>query len=90
MMTLTLQPAFEKAYRKRIATNSKLVKKVRERVSLFQKNPNNPLLLDHKLRGNLEGVRAFSITGDIRIIYHCVDDTHREFLDIGTHNQVYR
>lgn len=45
-------------------------------------------LNDHALSGNLQGKRAFSITGDIRVIYVELED-RLIFLDIGTHNQVY-
>jgi len=47
------------------------------------------LLKDHPLTGKKQGLRAFSITGDVRIVYHFVSDDFVEFLDIGSHNQVY-
>ncbi len=34
-------------------------------------------------------LRAFSVTGDIRIVYFEINDESVLFLDIGTHNQVY-
>lgn len=37
----------------------------------------------------MAGKRAFWITGDIRVVYRVRGDTVY-FLDIGTHNQVYR
>jgi len=46
------------------------------------------LLQDHLLMGKLEGYRAFSVTGDIRVVYYIHDQT-AYFVDIGTHNQVY-
>jgi len=46
-------------------------------------------LHDHALTGKLAGKRAFSIAGDIRVIYVEFDD-FIVFLDIGTHNQVYK
>lgn len=45
-------------------------------------------LHDHALTGKLAGKRAFSMAGDIRIIYIELEDSI-VFLDIGTHNQVY-
>lgn len=50
-----------------------------------RENPIN----DHSLAGSLVGKRAFSITGDIRVIYHEADQYY-EFLDVGTHSQVYK
>lgn len=43
---------------------------------------------DHVLTGSLQGRRAFSISGDVRVIYIELEDKII-FLDIGTHNQVY-
>ncbi|MDO8609629.1 MAG: type II toxin-antitoxin system mRNA interferase toxin, RelE/StbE family [bacterium] len=48
----------------------------------------NPLLKDHKLIGSLNGLRAFSITGDVRVVYRIEGDI-LELYDIGSHNQVY-
>lgn len=79
---------FKKAYRKRIQSNEKLVKRFKERYDLFENDPSNPVLKDHSLSGKMQGYRAFSITGDIRIVYYIFKDT-AYFVDIGTHNQVY-
>ena len=87
-MNIEVHPHFRKNYRKRIFTNSKLVDKVKERIALFSNNPKSPLLKDHQLTGDMKGYRAFSVTGDIRIVYFREDDTVWLF-DIGTHNQVY-
>jgi mRNA-degrading endonuclease YafQ of YafQ-DinJ toxin-antitoxin module len=46
-------------------------------------------LNDHALLGKLEGKRAFWVAGGIRVIYVEADD-FIVFLDIGSHNQVYR
>lgn len=43
---------------------------------------------DHALTGKLTGKRAFSVAGDIRVIYVELEDAI-VFLDIGSHNQVY-
>lgn len=48
------------------------------------------MLNDHQLTGDLEGKRAFNITGDIRVVYRQIDEEAIEFLDIGSHNQVYK
>ena len=46
-------------------------------------------LYDHALTGKLDGKRAFSVTGEIRVIYVELEDAI-VLLDIGTHNQVYK
>jgi len=45
-------------------------------------------LRDHKLIGKKKNFRAFSVTGDIRVVYIIVDSNIWLF-DIGSHNQVY-
>ncbi len=63
--------------------------KFEERLSLFLTNPSIPILKSHPLKGNLLGLRAFSVTGDIRVIYKILDKDTAKFVDIGAHNQVY-
>lgn len=82
-------PEFVKSYRKRIENNSKLIKKVAERIKLFKAYPQNPLLKDHALFGKKCHLRAFWITGDIRITYFPISKDEVIFMDIGSHNQVY-
>lgn len=79
---------FKSNYKKRILPFKSLDKKFEERYDLFILNPNSPLINDHSLKGASKGYRAFSITGDIRVIYY-VKENIAYFVDIGTHNQVY-
>lgn len=81
--------SFKKNYAKRIQGNKNLEKRFEDRYDIFIENPTNELLKDHPLTGKMQGYRAFSITGDVRVIYYI----HEEivyFVDIGTHNQVYK
>lgn len=79
---------FRKHFAKRIANSPSLRKKFDARLILFFDNSSNPLLNDHPLKGDQSGRRAFSVTGDVRVVYRKTDDTIT-FLDIGSHNQVY-
>jgi mRNA-degrading endonuclease YafQ of YafQ-DinJ toxin-antitoxin module len=88
MITFELCAGFRRAYRKRIGNNSTLHKRIGKRIELFRRNRAFPLLHDHALKGTKEGLRSFSVTGDIRIIYYIYDNI-AYFVDIGTHNQVY-
>ena len=88
-MKIELHPSFKKFYQKRIRPSPKLITKTEERIILFSKDPFNPVLQNHKLEGKKAHLRAFSITGDIRIVYYPVRKNECLFLDIGTHNQVY-
>ena len=88
-MNIKRHPDFKKHYRQRIDNNPKLVKKTMERLQLFQENPSNPILKDHQLKGDKSEFRAFSVTGDIRIVYLPEPQDEVILLDIGSHNQVY-
>ena len=88
-MKIDFHASFHKAYKKRISRNLKLVLQVAERIELFRQNPRQPLLKDHTLTGKQSSLRAFSITGDIRIVYFSLSANQVLFLDIGTHPQVY-
>jgi addiction module RelE/StbE family toxin len=87
-MQIKYHKEFQKSYKKRIAPNPKLVAQFQKQLTLFLKNPENPTLKDHKLVGKKLRLRAFSITGDIRVVYKIVNDELWLF-DIGSHNQVY-
>ena len=81
--------SFEKAYAKRIARNEKLKKAYASRYRLFIQGERGYPLHDHALTGSLAGKRAFSIAGDLRVVYIELPDVII-FVDIGTHNQVYK
>lgn len=59
-------------------------------IRIFEANPFDIRLHNHGLAGDMNGVRAISVTSDIRIIFQ--EFYYYKivlFLDIGTHNQVY-
>jgi len=88
-MKVKFHNTFKKVYKTRISPNKKLILQTTERITLFKTNSKNPLLKDHGLTGAKKDLRAFSITGDIRIVYLPVFENEVIFLDIGSHNQVY-
>ncbi|OGY16287.1 MAG: hypothetical protein A2785_01710 [Candidatus Chisholmbacteria bacterium RIFCSPHIGHO2_01_FULL_49_18] len=73
----------------RIATNRKLTQQFINRLAMFRNNPTHPLLHDHQLTGRKQELRSFSITGDIRVVYHNISSKTVILLDIGSHAQVY-
>lgn len=87
-MRLEYTKNFLKSYSKRIGRNKNLDKRFYERLQLFIQNPQNLILKDHKLTGAKKQFRAFSVTGDIRVIYYIEKETIY-LIDIGSHNQVY-
>jgi len=88
-MIIEFHPKFKKYYQKRITSNPKLTEQTAQRIALFQNNPHHPLLKDHSLVGKKSHLRAFSISGNIRIVYWPISKDRVLFLNIGTHNQVY-
>lgn len=88
-MRVNLAPGFKKSYKNRIASNKRLVQQTEARITLFETDRKNSKLRDHKLTGAKKDLRAFSVTGDIRIIYLPISENEVIFIDIGTHNQVY-
>ncbi len=83
-----LHHSFVKSFVTRIANDEKLLKQYESRVDLFISGHRTTPINDHALAGGLQGRRAFSITGDVRIVYVEFEDKII-FLDIGSHNQVY-
>ena len=81
---------FSERFKKRF---NKLTKKVQdkfaERLDVFVKDPSSKILKAHPLKGNLVGYRAFSVSGDCRVIYRIIDKDHIKLIDIGTHSQIY-
>ncbi len=88
-MKIEFTHKFIKIYKKRFSHQSSFQKAFDKRARLFEQDHTRQLLKDHALSGKLKGYRAFSITGDVRVIYY-VEDNIAYFIDIGTHNQVYK
>lgn len=53
------------------------------------REPFHPSLHNHPLTGNLVGYRAFSVTGDYRVIFRLLDAETVKLVDIGRHQHVY-
>jgi len=88
-MNIYYSDSFKKAFKKRFSFNKRLIKKIKERILLFQQNPYHPILKTHRLIGAKKDLFSFSVTGDVRIIFFYKDEESVVFIDIGSHNQVY-
>lgn len=89
MKPVLTSKSFDKAFKKRVAANKKLRASYVNRVSQFRLGIRGYPLNDHSLTGKLAGKRSFSINSDVRIVY-VEADVEIIFVDIGTHNQVYK
>jgi len=88
-MKFKFHKVFVKHFDKRIKPQQNLLQQYITRYQLFIIDRKNPLLNDHQLTGDLQGKRSFNVTGDIRVVYRQIESEAMEFLDIGSHNQVY-
>jgi len=87
-MILARHRIFNKHFKARILPNKNLVRKFEERLEQFLEKSNEPILKDHKLTGEMNRYRSFSIGGDLRVVYR-IRGNILELYDIGSHNQVY-
>ena len=88
MKRIVRDKTFAKHYKTRIAPNPKLVKQFDDRIQRFFSGERSKSINDHALTRDKRGQRAFSIAGDIRVVYTKTDDSYI-FQDVGSHNQVF-
>lgn len=82
---------FHKRFEKQLTKLSpRLQNKVEATTRRFMKDPHDPRLRNHSLKGSMQGLRAVSVTGDVRIVFEEYNNYKTvKFLKIGTHSQVY-
>jgi len=85
-MAITYSRVFKKMFKKKDAW---VKAKFSERLFLFIKERNNPLLNNHSLDGIWAGCRSINITGDFRAVYEELGNDNFEFVAIGTHSELY-
>jgi addiction module RelE/StbE family toxin len=80
---------FKRSYRKRVKKNEKLKKEILAKDGMFLTSPSSSQLRTHKLSGKLEGLWAFSVDDDCRVIFEFIGEDRVLLIDIGSHNEVY-
>lgn len=85
-MNVFLHRNFRKAAR-RLTNKQKDI--LAERLALFADNPYHPLLNNHRLNGIWRRYRSINIAGDLRAVYAEVDQETAQFVELGTHSQLY-
>ena len=85
-MTIQYTPKFKKQYKK---LPNKLQHQFDERLKLFIRDPTNPKLRVHPLKGSFSGYWSMNISGDLRAIYLNNGNELVIFALIGTHSQLY-
>ncbi len=79
---------FQKRLKQRYGHQSKTIERLARHLELFRQGIRKEPINDHPLTGKLRGLRAFSVGGDVRVVYQETEDCYL-LLDIGSHNQVY-
>ena len=64
-------------------------KRARQAVSLFEVDPRNPTLRNHRLGGEWYGYHSISAGGDLRLHYKLLDEQMVLFVAVGSHSQLY-
>ena len=82
-MRILILPKFSRQYKK--LPHSIKAAAIKQEV-IFRKDPFDPHLRTHKLKGALDGFWAFSITYSYRIIFDFADEQTIRFYAIGDHD----
>ena len=91
MYTLVWSANFTRTAEKFIKSHPDLREKLAAILRELEKDPFQPHLKYHQLKGNFKGVQAVSITYSYRItLTVVVSDKEIILLDVGSHDEVYR
>ncbi len=85
-MNIFLHRDFKKRYCQLRSSEQERFKKRR---NIFLKNPFDPVLNNHHLKGKYEGCRSINIGGDLRAIYRLLEKNVALFITLGTHDELY-
>lgn len=64
--------------------------RVDERLGVFTKNPFDPTLNNHPLKGKYSGHWSINIGGDLRAVYKMISPGRALFVVVGTHADLYK
>ncbi len=87
-MRIKYSARFLRHYRQRIKPYPELQAALKEAVDNLFHNNLDLLTHNHPLLGSMQGLAAFSLNTDYRVIYKSLKDGYL-LLDVGTHRQVY-
>jgi addiction module RelE/StbE family toxin len=82
MINIKFKPKFLKQMGK---FPSDLYGEVREKIALFQNEPNHPFLKTHKLHGKLSNCWSFSVNYRYRIVFQYLSKKEVVLLCVGDH-----
>ena len=88
-MNIAYSEEFLRSLKKLSKKDKNLRQHIVDKINLFISNRNHPSLRLHKLQGSLKGAWSISVNKSIRILLY-QDEDDVTFVDIGTHDDVYR
>lgn len=89
-MKAKFSPFVQKTITQIYKNDRKLAQKIQKQIVLFESNPKHPSLRLHKLSGTLDNMWSLSVTLSIRMVFRLIDKETAYFVDIGTHDEVYK
>ena len=94
MRHLVWDSSFRRAFRRTTRRDHRLQERILEVLAALSKDPFEPELKTHKLRGRLEGLWACWVEYDCRIVFAFEPDPRGDqdaivLVDIGSHDEVY-
>ncbi len=89
MINLIWDESFKRIYKKKVRKRPELKSLFWEKIELFANEPFHSSLRTHKLTGKLDGLWAFSINYDTRLIFEFLDEGDVSLIDFGSHDEVY-
>ena len=91
MIEIIRDEKFKRLFKKWGKRHPNLLPAFKKKLKLFMEDPYNPLLKTHSLSGKLEGLWAFSISFNQRLVFEFADKSRKKvfLVYIGTHDEVY-
>lgn len=89
MINISWDQGFKRVYRRKVKKDAELKARFWEAFEMFAKDPFQPRLRTHKLTGKLDGLWAFSVNFDCRVIFKFLSKNEVLLIEIGGHDEVY-
>jgi mRNA-degrading endonuclease YafQ of YafQ-DinJ toxin-antitoxin module len=89
MINIVWDQGFKRVYKKKIKQNDELKRRFWDTVKIFSRDPFDQKLKTHKLTGKLQGLWAFSVDYNCRVIFRFLGKNDVLLVDIGGHDEVY-
>lgn len=86
-MTVDFHRSFDKSYKK---ISPKQKEYFKSQLAIFIQDRYDPTLSNHGLKGKYKGYRSINVGGDLRAIFIEHSPRHVEFVNIGSHSQLYK